>query len=367
MEQLARSVVPGDVVICHDPQTAGLVPHLAKLGARVVWRCHIGHEAPGRDVDAGWAFLRRYLAHVPFAVFTRDAYAPSWLPRARAVTLPPSIDPFSVKNQWMPELTVRAILTRTGLLESDAHAAQAVFVRENGTTGQVKRLAEVSRTGDAPHWKTPLVVQVSRWDRMKDHIGVLAGFAQLMRQSGDLGAELILAGPATTAVADDPEGPEVLREVEQAWRSLPDTARRRVQIAQLPMDDTDENAAMVNALQRHATVIVQKSLREGFGLTVTEALWKKRPVVASAVGGIQDQITDGVDGLLIRNPADPQESADALRRVLASPELGSRLGTAAYDRVRQHYLSISSLERWAQLVRALLGADLHQRAPAAAS
>jgi trehalose synthase len=121
------------------------------------------------------------------------------------------------------------------------------------------------------------------------------------------------------------------------------------------MQDADENAAIVNALQRHAAVVVQKSLQEGFGLTVTEAMWKRRPVVASAVGGIQDQIDDGVDGLLLRDPRDLDELASALRRVLADEELARRLGEAAYKRVRDNYLSITALEQWARLLVLLLG------------
>ncbi|MBX3203742.1 MAG: glycosyltransferase [Labilithrix sp.] len=351
--EIERLVRPGDAVICHDPQTAGLIPHLRRLGERVVWRCHIGHEGPGIEADKGWAFLRQYLADVPIAVFTRSAFVPSWFPRAHAVTLPPNIDPFSVKNQWMPELSTRAVLAAVGLVEAGGDACCSVYVREDGATEEVVRRAEVIRLGGPPPWSAPLVVQISRWDRMKDHAGVLAGFARLLEQPPDFGVELVLAGPSHGGVADDPEGPEVLCEVERAWRALPERVRRRVHIAQLPMTDPDENAAIVNALQRHAAVIVQKSLREGFGLTVTEAMWKRRPIVASAVGGIQDQIRDGVEGLLVRDPTDPGETADAIRRILASPDVGARMGDAAYERVRERYLSISALERWGALVQLL--------------
>jgi trehalose synthase len=120
----------------------------------------------------------------------------------------------------------------------------------------------------------------------------------------------------------------------------------------LPMDDEEENAAVVNALQRHAAVIVQKSLQEGFGLTVTEGMWKHRPMIASAVGGIQDQIRDGVDGLLIRDPRDLREFAAVLRRPLLDKALARSLGNAAYERVRDQYLSTNSLERWADVLRA---------------
>jgi trehalose synthase len=350
-------VTPGDVVICHDPQTAGLVPGLIRMGTRVLWRCHIGHEQRGREVDAGWSFLRKYLEDVPLAVFSRDAYAPGWLPERRAVTLPPNIDPFSTKNQWMAEVSIHAVLCCADLVDATGEAHQAVFVRDDGSTGLVARRAKVIRESGPPHVDTPLIVQVSRWDRMKDHIGVLEGFARLAADAPHLAPALILAGPELGGVADDPEAPEVLADIERVWRSLPEPVRRRAHIAQLPMNDTDENAAMVNALQRHAAIIVQKSLREGFGLTVTEAMWKRRPVVASAVGGIKDQIDDGVEGLLVRDPTDAEETARALRRVLEDADLAGRLGEAAYQRVLEHYLILSSLEKWGALLTNLFAPE----------
>jgi trehalose synthase len=148
-----------------------------------------------------------------------------------------------------------------------------------------------------------LVVQVSRWDRLKDPLGVMDGFANHV--AGRTDAHLVLAGPATAGVSDDPEGAEVLQECVAAWSRLPAETRARVHLACLPMDDVEENAAIVNALQRSAVVGVQKSLAEGFGLTVAEAMWKGRPVVASRVGAIQDQVTDGVSGLLLDDPWAP--------------------------------------------------------------
>jgi trehalose synthase len=341
----------GDIVVCHDPQTAGLVPHLLAKGVRVVWRCHIGHDRHDAEVDGGWSFLRPYLDRVPVAVFSRAAYAPAWLHGKRTIVLPPTIDPFSAKNRPMDDPTIRAILVLAGLVEGPSGPASPAFVRDDGSSSRVAREADVVRLGRPPSWGTPLVVQVSRWDAMKDPIGVLEGFARFLEPDAPHGAELVLAGPNVNAVADDPEGAKVFGELQRAWLALPTAARRAVHLAMLPMDDEEENAALVNALQRHAAVIVQKSLQEGFGLTVTEAMWKRRPVVASAVGGIQDQIRDGVDGLLLRDPTDLGEFAAALRRVLNDGALGQRLGDAGYRRVRDHYLSVSALEHWASLVR----------------
>ena len=344
----------GDIVICHDPQTAGLVPHLVEKGARVVWRCHIGHEHHNAEVDAGWAFLRPYLEPARFAVFSREAYAPSWIAARRTVVLAPSIDPFSVKNEPLPEPAVRGILAHVGLIEGPAGPGPSVFTRDDGSVGRVDREADVIRLGRPPSFETKLVVQVSRWDAMKDPIGVMHGFIRALAADSLRGAQLVLAGPSVEAVADDPEGAEVFAQLEREWRALPHALRRSVHLALLPMQDPEENAAIVNALQRHAAVIVQKSLQEGFGLTVTEAMWKGRPVVASAVGGIVDQIRDGVDGLLVHDPANLDEFAQVLRRPLTDPALSRRLSEAGYIKARDNYLTITALMHWAALVAQLL-------------
>ncbi len=364
--ELTRLVRPDEILICHDPQTAGLIQPLVAHGALVVWRCHIGYEHRGHHVDQGWEFLKPYLADVPVAVFSREAYAPSWLPRKRTVVLPPNIDPFSVKNEWLAAPSISAILRQAGLVEGAPDPNAAIFVRDDGSIGHVIRSADVVREGGPPREDVPLIVQVSRWDRMKDHLGVLDAFARLAPHPEAARAELVLAGPTVRGVADDPEGPEVFREVEAAWRAMPEEIRRRAYLVQLPMDDVEENAAMVNALQRHAAVIVQKSLREGFGLTVTEAMWKSRPVVASAVGGIQDQIEDGVDGLLVYEPRNADETATAIRRILRDPDLARRLGEASHQRACRDYTSIASLERWAELLRLLIGTAAAHAMPAPA-
>jgi trehalose synthase len=356
MLALDTLVRPGDLAICHDPQTAGLVPHLMKLGAKVVWRCHIGFEGRDNEVEQAWAFLRPYLEGVPVAVFTRAGYAPPWLHSKRTLELPPNIDPLSAKNAPMDDATVRAILTRVGIVGGPPGPGAPLFVRDDGSTGRVDRLVELLRLGPPPSWDTPLVAQISRWDALKDPIGVLDGFARLLEPDVPRGAHLVLAGPQVDAVADDPEGARVFGEVERAWRALPDARRRSVHLALLPMADLDENAAIVNALQRHATVMVQKSLREGFGLVVTEAMWKRRPVVASAVGGIQDQIRDGVDGLLLRSPTDLGEFARLLRLVLDDQALALRLGDSAHERVREEYLVDTALDRWTAVLYELPGA-----------
>jgi trehalose synthase len=347
-------VRPEDVVICHDPQTAGLLPHLVGRGVRVVWRCHIGHERRGMELDVGWAFLRKYVEAAPLTVFSRRAYAPSWIPRARTVVLAPTIDPFAAKNVAMSPESVKSILGAVGIIGRRSDAPPAMYTRDDGSPGRVDHMAEVLRLGPPPDERAPLVVQVSRWDRMKDPIGILEGFAKYVAGTGRCHAGLVIAGPNTRAVADDPEGPQVFDEVQAAWHALPEAHRKTIHLAQLPMIDGEENAAIVNALQRHAAIVVQKSLREGFGLTVTEAMWKSRPVVASAVGGIQDQIVDGQDGLLLGDPHDFSELGAALCQLLDDPPFAHKLGEAAHKRVLDSSLSITSLESWGGLLQSLL-------------
>ena len=166
-------------------------------------------------------------------------------------------------------------------------------------------------------------------------------------------AHLILAGPTVHAINDDPEEPETLDEVQAAWRVLPHQQRARVTVACLPMHDVDENAAIVNALQRHADVIVMKSLEEGFGLGVTEALWKRRAVVASDVGGHRDQIQHQHSGLLV-DPADAHSFGNAVAELLAHPGRASALGDAGHDVVKQLYLDSRQLAEWDELLAAVV-------------
>ncbi len=350
--RLGEAVKPGDLVLLHDPQTAGMAPHLMAQGAIVIWRCHVGNDEPGPDVDLGWDFLARYVENVPVNVFTREQYIPDCCDHGRSVIIPPSIDPFSPKNQEMSEETARAILDKAGIIEAPSEAAP-IFTRQDGLAGKVDRQAEIVRSGRAPAWDTPLIVQVSRWDPLKDPVGVMQGFVRLLERGFETNAELVLAGPNVAAVSDDPEGKGTLDEVEAAWRELPEEYRDRVHLACLPMEDGDENAAIVNALQRQATIIVQKSLKEGFGLTVTEAMWKAKPVVGSAVGGIPDQIEDGVSGLLLSDPKDADEYASALERLLRDKELRAKLGAGARERVRERFLATRHLLQYAELLERL--------------
>jgi trehalose synthase len=351
--ELATTVRPGDVVLLHDPQTAGLAAAARQAGGIVVWRCHVGVDVPSPEVERAWTWLRPYLDDVDAFVFSKRSFAPAWIDGARVHVIAPSIDPFSAKNYDMPEDEAARVLRYAGLLAGEDRPEPAPFVRRDGSVGRVDRHVDILQTGPPPPSDAPIVAQLSRWDRLKDMAGVMAGFAEHV--AGATGAHLVLAGPAVTGVADDPESAQVLDECTVLWRSLPHAQRSRVHLACTPMRDPDEAAAIVNALQRHAAVVVQKSLAEGFGLTVAEAMWKGRAIVASAIGGIGEQIVDGKHGLLLDDPADLAAFGAAVRRLLDDPGLAQKLGGNARQRAGELFLPDRHLEQWAALLARALG------------
>lgn len=349
-EELAELVTERDVVLLHDPQTAGLIPQLRDTGALLIWRCHVGIDMPNDVARDTWRFLIPYVSEAAVTIFSRPDFKWEGLDADSAV-IPPSIDAFSPKNQDLDDDTVNSILAITGLIDAPPPGTPA-FVRIDGTQAQVERAAAYHDGSKPPPRDVPLVVQVSRWDRLKDPIGVIHGFERQVAPVSD--AHLIVAGPSVAAVADDPEGAEVLAEARAAWEALPEGIRGRVHLATLPMDDDEENSAIVNALQRRADVVVQKSIAEGFGLTVAEAMWKGRPVVASRIGGIQDQIVNGETGVLISDPLDLEEFGGAVVDLLAKPDKAERIGSAARERVRDAFLGPRHLMQYVELIGKLL-------------
>jgi trehalose synthase len=349
VEELLAVLRPGDVVLLHDPQTLGFAPLLRRSRVSVVWRCHIGADAPNEHTAEGWRFLAPYLDDVDRVVVSRDTFGPPGYPADRVHVIPPSIDPLAVKNVPMTEADIDAMLAFTGLVQGTARTA--TYHRRDGSPARADRQADVLQLGPPPPADAPLVVQVSRWDRLKDMPGVITAFAEHVDGSTD--AHLVLAGPNVTGVSDDPEGAEVYEECAQLWRELPHSERRRVHLACLPTADIDENAAVVNALQRRAAIVTQKSLAEGFGLTVVEAMWKARPVVASAVGGIVDQISDPTCGVLVQDPTDLAGFGREVRGLLEDPERAAAMGAAAQERSRD-FLPDVHLKLWAELLLGLV-------------
>jgi trehalose synthase len=347
-EALESIVGPRDIVVLHDPQTAGLVPAVRRTGARVIWRCHIGVDVPNAIVRRAWDFLLPYVWAADACIFSRAAYAWDGIRRDKVVVIPPSIDAFSAKNLPLSAGQVSAILATAGIAEGPR--GDPSFARLDGSVARVERRADLVGGTPVPAGAR-IVTQVSRWDKLKDPFGVMEGF---VRHAGmPIDAHVVVAGPAVSAVSDDPEGFEVVREMRAMRDRLAPLDRERVHLVCLPMDDVEENAAMVNALQRRATIVVQKSFAEGFGLTVAEAMWKERAVVASRVGGMQDQLVDGESGILI-DPADLAAYGRALAALLEDPSFATRLGRAARRRCREQYLAPRHLVRYVTLLAKLL-------------
>lgn len=351
-EEMLELVAPDDIVLVHDPQPAGLIEPLRRKAAVVVWRCHVGLDLPNDLARNAWSFLMRYVRPAQRYVFSRGAYAWEGLDEDKVEIIPPSIDAFAPKNQELAPDVVRAIVTAAGLVDGD-RAAEPAFTRWDHSEGRIEHRTEMFDGGPPAPSTARLVVQVSRWDRLKDPAGVMEGFAHVIAPAAEE-THLVLAGPAVAAVSDDPEGQEVLQECRDKWAGFSPETRRKIHLACLPMEDAEENAAIVNALQRRADVVVQKSIAEGFGLTVAEGMWKARPVVASKIGGIQDQIVHGQSGLLVDDPLDLESYGKAVVELLEDDPRAFEMGRKAHDRVRDAFLGARSLVQYVRLFEELV-------------
>ena len=269
-----------DFVLVHDPQPAALIEDLRPRAKHWVWRCHIDASRPQRSV---WKYLRRFIQQYDASVFSMASFAQN-LSHPQYI-IHPSIDPLSDKNRDLTEAEVQAVLNQLGILRD-----------------------------------RPIILQVSRFDSFKDPLGVIQAF-RLVRPH--VSCQLLLVGGEAT---DDPEGPKILAQVQEAAAGDAD-----IKVLLLPSDSNHE----INALQHAATIILQKSVREGFGLTVTEAMWKGKPVIGGAVGGIVLQLRDYHSGFLVHSP---EGCAFRIRYLLHRPELARRLGKVGKEFVRQHFL-----------------------------
>ncbi|MEV4490560.1 glycosyltransferase [Micromonospora coxensis] len=313
---LAGQVGPGDLVALHDPQTLGLAPALAAAGARVVWHCHIGTTRPGVDGPAlVWDTFAPDLAALEGVVTTLPEFAPPSVAAHRRHVVPPAVDPDGPKNRPLSTDDVAATLAATGLV-GGRPAPDAV-----ATVEQDRPLPPDAR----------VVAQVARWDPLKDMTGVVRLVPDLPDD-----VHLVLAGVDPTEIPDDPEGLRVLDEVRAARDAMAGPDRARVHLLLTSLRDETRAALLINAVQRRADVVVHKSLEEGFGLAVTEAMVKRRAVLAADVGGIRRQIDHGRTGLLV-DPTDRPAVLAALRRLLAEPSLRRRLGAAAADVVAERF------------------------------
>jgi trehalose synthase len=340
--ELATLMGRRDVVIVHDPQPLGIGARIKRLlGSTAIWRCHIGLDVETPQTRAAWEFLRPDAMSYDYSIFTVPEYVPLFLV-TRSASIPPGIDPLSAKNcDLLPHHLVE-VLWRAGLVDTDEPMVpprfEALATRAGGG-------------GDPGLLFRPTVTQISRWDRLKGWRPLLEAFVRLKQESRDRRVELarlVLAGPDPRGVADDPEALDVLAEMTARVGELPDGMRQDVALLVLPLRSRVENALMVNALQRTATVVVQNSLREGFGLTVTEAMYKGTPVLGTRACGIRHQIDDGIDGRLAGDAEDREQLARILGEMLTS-DLGA-MGRAAERKAQQRFLVFEQLISWMRLL-----------------
>ncbi len=298
-QNLARLQMEGEFTVIHDPQPVALIKARRDQSGHWIWRCHIDLSRPNPTV---WQFLEPWVNRYDGAIFSSPDFS-------RQLSIPqylfyPCIDPLAEKNRELAPEFVRSTL--------------------EGFNIDPER---------------PVLTQVSRFDRLKDPIGVVRAYRIVKRY---FDCQLVLAGGSAS---DDPEGAAVLTEVQEAAAGDND-----IRILNLP----PWSATEINALQRGSTVVIQKSLREGFGLTVTEALWKKKPVVASAVGGIPTQVIHKHTGLLAHSV---EGTAYQIRFLLSNPAIASRLGEQGHEHVREHFLITSNVRRYLTLFLHLLGSS----------
>jgi trehalose synthase len=342
--EFSELVVDGDVVVLYDPPAAGLAPALSERGASVIWRCHVGTDAPDLHGTSAQEFLRPYLDRVRTCLFARASFAWPWLGSERTSAVHSSINPISAKNQELEPDAVTAILAVVGLIDAGDGAAP-VFTRLDGSPWRVNRPAAIDQEAPLPD-SAPLIAHVSSWDRLKDPLGLIECFARHC----DTAAHLVIAGPDPTDQVDTPLAIAVRSEVRDALGLLAPDVRGRVHVVSLPTEDLEENAAAVNAIQRRADVFVRKSLSEGFGLAIAESMWKRTPVVASRIGGIGDLVAEGESGILVDDPNDLAAFGAAIGRLVADPELAARLGDGGRQTVQERFLTTSHLPRYLDLI-----------------
>lgn len=354
---------PNDILVIHDPQPLGMGSMLAEeLDVPSIWRCHIGLSETTPETETAWDFLQPWAESFDRTVFSLQEYVPDFL-SDEADLINPAIDPLSPKNREVSVRQLTSILDRASLTANFHPSLRMAFPTPASRLQRDGSFTHATQPSDIGLLFRPIITQVSRWDRLKGFAPLLQGFARLKSEqyNGHLDlsererrrlelTRLVLAGPSPDSVSDDPEGQEVFREICALWHDLPPSVKRDVVVLTLPMASRRVNALMVNALQRCSTIVAQNSLQEGFGLTVTEGMWKGAPIMGSRAAGIQEQVTDGEHGRLLHHPDDPEEVATVLGEMLAAEQQRSIWGRNAKRRATQNYLVFTQVQRWLEVL-----------------
>jgi trehalose synthase len=358
---LAGVIARGDILVVHDPQPLGAGARVRRrLDVRTVWRCHIGFDRKTRAGDDAWRFLKTDVLAYDRSVFTLKDYVPPFL-SGKAVVMSPTIDPLTHKNRELSVHKTAGILVDAALVAAMHPAIAPPFKAPAQRLQADGRFAPATFPEDIGLLFRPIVTQISRWDSLKGFAPLLEAFALLKGRQPTQPrtdrhqrcidhARLVLAGPDPAGVADDPEAEETLDELCRRWIALPVELQREVALLKLPLVSTKENALMVNALQRCSTIVVQNSIREGFGLTVAEAMWKARPVLGGATPGIKAQIADEITGRLVTDPENPEAVANVLDAMLAHGDQPEAWGRNARLKVTREFLVFGEVRHWLELL-----------------
>jgi trehalose synthase len=363
-EHLLTMLKPEDIVIVHDPQPIAMVTTLLEKMPLLncIWQCHIGLEQVIPETESVWNFLKPYLEKYKHSIFTVPEYAPNYL-HQNFSTIYPSIDPLSYKNRYLSPTELASVLHNADLALQHHQVIDPPFGHKVKRLQPDGKLSKPALPQPIDLLYTPFVLQISRWDRLKGFKSLLEAFVQLKENSDQFEItssrhrrileliHLVLAGPDSSFIKDDPEGQEVFWELSEIYCQLPPNLQKYIAILQLPMDSIEENALIVNALQRCATLVVQNSLREGFGLTVTEAMWKLVPVMGTQAWGIRQQICDGVNGRLINNSESPKRIADVMVDMLSNHKQLEMYALSAQKRVLENFLVFNQARDYLNLLK----------------
>ncbi len=357
-ENAIAAINDGDLVVIHDPQPMPLAAMIReKRNVKTLWRCHIGLEEQNATTKGVWSFLSKYYDSYDHFVFSLASYVPNGLLDKTSI-IPPAIDPLSHKNRVLWLSKCLGILQQSGIIREQLPQLYTNY------KNQVRRVMPDGSFNTVNHEEEldiifhPTVLQISRWDRLKGFKELMEAFV-LMKKENQKKTDktslayrrirhtrLALGGPDPAFVSDDPEGMEVLNELIEQYKEMSPELQQSIALLLLPLDNPKENALIVNALQRCATIVVQNSIQEGFGLTATEAMWKQRPVLVSGAAGLRAQVQHDINGKINPDASNIPQLAEALEEMLNKSKERDRWGFNGQVRVIENFTLFSQIESW---------------------
>jgi len=365
----------GDIVMIHDPQPSAMITTIREKFTNkevpCLWRCHIGFDQETVETKAAWGFLEKYVKEYDLTVFSAKEYAPVFAPDPRIVY--PSLHPLDYKNQFLSFYETKMILVRSGLVslndkwmsDEEKFPWRVKMLRGDKNFVVPSEDKELTNFG---FLERPILLQISRWDRLKGWTELLEAFADMKmnpdkyviksdKNSMDEHRRyiermgLVFAGPDSSKIADDPEGLEVFISLVDQICSYPKEIQKSIAMLSLPLDSRWQNALIVNALQRIASVVIQNSIREGFGLTLLEAMWKQRPTIATDACGLRQQMRPDVDGIMIFDPTQPKNVAKAINDMISVGEAKRQVfARNAKKRAIEHFLVYAQVANYLKCI-----------------